>query len=70
MTIKMELRDELELPGHIVAYVTRDIVIKRIRELLDLFESKGWSKMNEIPESKDKEELKDLLKSLSLNVQF
>jgi len=70
MTIKTELRHELELPGPVVAYVTRDIVIKRTRELLDLFESKGWLKMNDIPESKEKEEFRDLLKSLSLNVQF
>ena len=70
--MKRELRDELEVPGHVV--MIKSITVKeakeKINKILDKYEQEGKSKLKEIPEGKDKEELRILFKSLGMKIDF
>lgn len=51
-----ELRDELEVPGHVVMYnvdssIARMRATARIREILDRFEADGITKLKDLPQS-------------------
>ena len=67
-----ELRDELEVPGHVVAYEikTKEQMIKELRDIMDVWEKKGYNKPNDVPEGEDKERYRELLKGLGLKVDF
>jgi len=53
--MKQELRDELEVPGHVVMYsnssITRKRATAKIREILDRCEADGITKLKDLPQS-------------------
>jgi len=65
-----ELRDALEVPGHVLEVRFKDDLIAEAREILDEWESKGWHKLNQVPESAKKEHFRVIMKSLGQNVRF
>ena len=70
--MKRELRDELEVPGHVVAIktMTKGEVVKRLNKIMDGWEQKGWNKIKEIPESNTKQEYRELLTALGFDCKF
>ena len=70
--MEREIRDELEVPGHVVLIknMTRDEGIARMREIIDKYEKQGKNKLSEIPEGLDKQELRDLFTAFGQNVKF
>ncbi|MCH7761620.1 hypothetical protein IIA15_09540 [candidate division TA06 bacterium] len=72
--MKRELRDELEVPGHVVAFQTKTKaeMIKEVREILDSMEATMGKnpKLRDIPEGDQKQRLRDLMKALGMNVRF
>ena len=70
--MKKELRDELEVPGHVVAF--EPMSIKEAKEelnvIMDEWEKKGWKKLDDVPESEKKQRYRDILKALGLKINF
>ena len=52
------LADELEVPGTVIMYKTmsRQEAINRMKKILSTLEDKGYTKFNDVPEGKLKEE--------------
>lgn len=65
-----ELRDAIEVPGHVLAWTSKSEAISRAREILAEWESKGWHKLKEVPEGAKKEQFRDIMRSLGQNVRF
>ena len=63
-----ELRDELEVSGHVVAVRLMSVaeVSVELRDILDDWESRGWSKLSDVPESPQKVRYFELLRVLRL----
>lgn len=54
--IEMELRDELEVPGHVVMFkthsnVARQRAMTKVREILDQYEASGITQLRDLPRS-------------------
>lgn len=61
-----ELRDELEVSGHVVAIKFMSVadVSAELCDILDDWESRGWSKPSDVPESSRKVRYFELLRAL------
>lgn len=70
--MERELRDELEVPGHVVAIetITLKEAKKELNAIMDEWEKKGWSKPNDVPECCKKQRYRELLRSIGLKVDF
>lgn len=70
--MERELRDELEVPGHVIAIetITRNEARKELNAIMDEWEKNGWNKPNDVPESSKKQRYRKLLRSLGLKVDF
>ena len=70
--MRRELRDELEVPGHVVAYesLTVEDAKAEINKILDKHKAAGRNKLGEIPEGPDKDRLRVLLTLLNQKVMF
>jgi hypothetical protein len=70
--IQRELRDELEVPGHVV--MIRNMTVKeavdRAKEIMDDWNENGFKKFNDVPEGKLKEEFRNLGTALGFKVEF
>lgn len=70
--MQREIRDELEVPGHVVMikHYTKKEATTRMNEIIDKYEAQGKSKLEEIPEGIDKQELRDLFEAFGKDVRF
>ena len=69
--MERELRDELEVPGHVV--MIRNMTVKeakdRLNKIMDDWEAAGFKKPNDAPEGPAKEEYWSLLKALGFKIE-
>lgn len=64
------IKDLIGVEGHILAWRGKQELIDRARELLDIWEHRGYSCPNEVPEGELKQEFRELLRQLGLKVGF
>lgn len=70
--MKRELRDELGVPGHVIAFepMSRKEAKEELNRIMAEWEEKGWKKPDDVPESKQKQRFRDILIALGLEVKF
>lgn len=66
--MRRRLKDELEVPGETVMMkiVSIENIKKRLNEIIDILEGLGYKTPNDVPESKLKNEFRQLLKILNI----
>lgn len=67
-----KLRDELELPGHVVMLtaVSRGQAIQEMRDIMADWERQGFRKPDDAPEDDRKQRFRELGRALGMKVLF
>jgi hypothetical protein len=70
--MERELRDELEVPGHVVGYrpVEKDKIIADMKKQLDEWEAKGYGCLNDVPDCLEKKRFRDNAMLLGIKNAF
>jgi hypothetical protein len=70
--MERELRDELEVPGHVVGYtpIQKEKILAEMRKQIDEWEKLGYGCLNDVPEGEAKRKFKKNAMMLGIKCAF